>query len=143
MRTILLIMIGLSSLVYADFIRSAEGIVTDTQTSLQWQDDYIDNDGSIKNANWTTAIEYCEALSLGGTEWRLPNKKELLSIVDYSTSDFSISPVFVNTASSYYWSSTSFAGGASRAWLVSFGNGQMDYYLKTDTYFVRCVRAGQ
>ncbi|MBI5487471.1 MAG: DUF1566 domain-containing protein [Deltaproteobacteria bacterium] len=41
-----------------------------------------------------------------------------------------------------YWSSSSYAGGVSGAWSVSFYNGYVDGYDKTSTHYVRCVRRG-
>ncbi len=132
-------MLGLSAFLFAGFSKSG-GVVTDSVTSLQWQDDYSDNAGNIKTATWTQAIDYCEASTLGGyTNWRLPNKKELLSIVDYTTFTPAISSVFQNTSSGAYWSSTTGAGGTSGAWLVGFYDGGTGYGL-TSTYDVRCVR---
>jgi len=60
MKKILLVLIGVSVLALADMSRDATGIVTDSVTTLQWQDDYSDNGDSIKRANWRAAIEYCE-----------------------------------------------------------------------------------
>ncbi len=140
MRAILLLMIGLSTSLLADFSRS-NGVVTDNTTGLQWQDDYSDNGGDIKSAKWTGAIAYCEDLTLGGhSDWRLPNKKELLSIVDYGKYSPSIDAVFTHTASRYYWSSTSHANDAGYAWIVAFGYGYTYSYYKSYSYYVRCVR---
>ena len=140
MRRILLIMLGLSAFLFAGFSRSG-GLVTDSATSLQWQDDYSDNAGNIKTATWTVAIDYCEALSLGGhIDWRLPNKKELLSIVDYGRYTPAISSIFQNTSSSYYWSSTTYAYDTSNAWIVNFDYGHTNGDPKTNTFSVRCVR---
>ena len=133
-------MLGLSAFSFAEFSRTS-GVVTDSATSLQWQDDYSDNAGNIKNATWTAAIDYCEALTLGGhTDWKLPNKKELLSIVDYATYSLAMSSVFQNTSSSNYWSSTTRARYTSDAWVVYFSSGYTDYNSKTATRYVRCVR---
>ena len=147
MRTILLIMIGLSSLSMAQEVprfTKADGVVTDSKTTLEWQDNYSDNEGSIKFANWTDAIDYCEGLSLNSqNDWRLPNKKELLSIVDYDTYNPSISSVFQKTTSYDYWSSTTSASDTGGAWNVYFYSGGTDYGTKSDSYNVRCVRAGQ
>ena len=143
MRAILLIMIGLSSLVYADFSRSTAGVVTDSTTHLQWQDDYSDNGGNIKSATWTNAIDYCEELLLDDGDWRLPNLNELTSLVDDTTSGPSISSVFLNTTSYYYWSSTTVAGYTSLAWIVYFYYGVQYNYSKAYSSSVRCVRAGQ
>jgi len=139
MRIILLIMIGLSTGLLADFSKS-NGVVTHSKTILQWQDDYSDNGNSIKQATWTAAIDYCEGLNLDGGGWRLPNKKELLSIVDYSRHNPAIDTIFANTTSSHYWSSTTHANYTSNAWIVYFGNGNTKYYHKSNSFYVRCVR---
>ena len=143
MRTIFLIMIGLSSLIYAEFSRE-NGVVTDSNTKLEWQDDYSDNEGNIKFDTWSNAIDYCEALSLNGQDWRLPNINELKSLVDNSRSFPSIDPVFENTYSSYfYWSSTSYVNGSEWAWIVEFGSSIQNRYSKIFSNNIRCVRNGK
>ena len=146
MKKILLVLIGVSVLSLADMSRDGAGIVTDSVTTLQWQDDYSDNGDVIKYTNWRAAINYCEnELSLGGhNDWRLPNKNELLSVVDYTKSNPAIYEEFQNKTSNYYWSSTTNANNPSSAWLVDFYNGTSnDYYGKYIIVPVRCVRSGQ
>ncbi len=152
MKQILLIMIGLNSLVYADFSRSTEGVVTDSQTHLQWQDNYDDMKGyygTIKLTDWQGAIDYCEALTLDGGGWRLPNLNELASLVDDTIYKPAISSVFDYTAYKYevgrnvYWSSTTYANRTTSAWSVEFFSGGPDESRKTNDWFVRCVRAGK
>lgn len=140
MKTILFIMIGLSTILSADFTRDANGIVTDKSTGLVWQDDAI---GSL--TTWQNSIEQCENLSLGGhADWRLPNLNELTSLVDDRKYRPSINDVFQNTESLYYyWSSTTHAYRNSRAWSVDFDSGLQNYSSKDYDYFVRCVRDGQ
>jgi len=132
-------MIGLSISLLADFSRNNDTqIVTDNETSLQWQD----NESAYKT--WQSAIDYCENLTLGSYEdWRLPNINELTSLVDDSKFNPSIDTVFLYTASNYYWSSTTNALYSNDAWLVSFSDGRQSYYSKHRSYYVRCVRAGQ
>ena len=137
MRQILLITLGLSTALFADFSKSGN-IVTDTTTGLQWQDN------ETISKIWTEAINYCEALSLDGqSDWRLPNLKELISLVDDSKVSPVISAVFEHTASDGYWSSTAYAGSSDLAWFVDFGGGLHANYYKSDSFYVRCVRAGQ
>lgn len=123
----------------------ASTIVVDNNTKLQWQDDYSDNGGNIKIAKWGDALSYCENLSLEGfDDWRLPNKNELLSIVDYTKYNPSIDTnKFKNIRSYHYWSSTTNAGSTNYAWNVVFNNGSSRSYSKGNTGYVRCVRAGQ
>ncbi len=126
------------------FSRNDEtNIVTDTVAGLQWQD----NDTVLAtDSNWTTAIDYCEnILALGGySDWRLPNKSELLSIIDYNEDNPAIHSAFVNKPSNHYWSSTTYIGYASYAWIVYFSNGSSQSYgPKDNNNYVRCVRGGQ
>ena len=111
-------------------------IVTDNDTKLIWQDD---ND--IKSLKWEESINYCENLALGGySDWRLPNKNELLSIVDLNKYNPAIKDGFKNTKNSRYWSSSSFAGNSGYAWHVNFDSGYTYGNYKTDSCYVRCVR---
>ena len=141
MKKILLIMIGLSCLVQAEIIRdSATGIVRDTATKLEWQDDVLGN-----SMAWEAAITQCEVLILGGhSDWRLPNINELKSIVDRSKFDPAIVTGFINTSSSFYWSSNTYESSRSYAWDVGFYGGRVYYsgYKEYDGY-VRCVRDGE
>ena len=137
MRQILLIAIGLSTALFADFSKNGN-IVTDSSTGLQWQDN------ETVRKTWTESIDYCEVLTLDGhNDWRLPNLKELTSLVDDSRVSPVISTVFEHTASSNYWSSTTNAGLSGVAWNVYFSDGYQYYYGKSRSIYVRCVRAGQ
>jgi hypothetical protein len=140
MKVILLILIGLSSLVDAGGLSRSNGVVSDNTTNLKWQDDYI------KHTTWQSAIDYCENLTLNGQDdWRLPNKNELLSIVDYTKSKPSINEIFVKkTVAGYYWSSTTTNhSDHGTAWVVYFGYGYTDTRVKNGSHDVRCVRSQQ
>lgn len=124
-----------------DFTDNGDGTVTDTASGLMWQQ--VDSgEGMV----WEDALDYAENLELAGySDWRLPNAKELQSLVDYSkspdaTSSAAIDSVFGVTEITneggetdypYYWSSTTHAnslGDGSAAAYVSFGRamGYMD-----------------
>ena len=138
MKQILLITLGLSAFLWADFTR-ANNIVTDSTTLLEWQDDEI---GSTMN--WESAIAQCEALSLDGRSWRLPNINELKTIIDDSKFSPAIVGIFTNTGSSTYWSSTTYDGGTNFAWSVDFLQGRSlnDNDKVNDNRYVRCVAGG-
>ena len=137
MRRILLIMIGLSVSIWADFTRdNTTQIVTDNNTKLQWQD----NESVSKK--WTEAIDYCEALTLGGyDDWRLPNQNELITIADRTKRDPAINKAFVNVVSTFYWSSSSSVGDEFTTWGVDFLDGRYIWGAgKSYARYVRCVR---
>jgi hypothetical protein len=131
------------------------GTVTDDNTGLMWQKCSIgqNNDASCSGAattyNWLSSQNACSALSLGGyTDWRLPAKKELMSLVDYGIGDPGptiTGTFFPNTDSSKYWSSTTTASYTLSAWAVNFFSGEVEYSLKSgdSSVYVRCVRGGQ
>ena len=119
---------------------NGDDTVTDTMTGLMWQQA---TDGAM---NWEAAISHCEALPLAGyTDWRLPNRKELRSIVDCS---FYLPAIdidyFPDTVSSFYWSSTTWANDTSQPWDLYFDYGRdSTYYNKSYSYYMRAVRGGQ
>jgi len=119
------------------FIDMGDGTVTDNTTGLMWQQA---DDATTRT--WEQAITYCEGLSLAGfTDWRLPNVKELGSMVDNTVINPSINTVFFPSAiSSNYWSSTTYAGNVTFAWYVVFSSGDVSSSVKTSSNYVRCVR---
>jgi hypothetical protein len=122
--------------------RSGE-IVTDSATGLSWQDNVI---VATAERTWEDAIDYCEnTLALGGhQDWRLPNKNELISIVDYLQYDPALdSGTFQNYYSGYYWCSTTNAKYGNYAWGINFLNGYSRHMGKGNSYHIRCVRGGQ
>ncbi len=97
--------------------------------------------GSI---NWEDAITYCEDLSLAGySDWRLPNIKELRSIIDDNPYGPAIATNYFGYGHTYYWSSTTKASNTSYAWYVHFFAGHVGYRDKSLDHYVRCVRGGQ
>jgi hypothetical protein len=80
----------------------------------------------------------------GADDWRLPNKNELVSIVDFSASNPAIdSDYFPNTISSSYWSSSPYANDNDNARIVYFNNGSGLDDGKRYNGSVRLVRGGQ
>ena len=136
MKKIGLIMVALLSMAQAEFTRADTGIVTDSQTGLEWQDNII----SDKNYP-ASAIIYCNSLDLEGTGWRLPNINELKSLIVDTQFAPSIDAVFENTDTrSFYWSSSSRKGDSDHKWFVNFSNGTVSYAGHGNSRNMRCVR---
>lgn len=126
-----------------NLIDNNDGTVTDTATGLMWQQFKIEDE--VPRSTWEDALIHCESVSYAGySDWRLPNIKELLSIVNHDAYDPAVDKtVFPNTESYGYWSSTSTS--IYTALGVDFIYGLVDSYSKTDTnilYYVRAVRGG-
>ncbi len=125
-----------------DFHDNGDGTVTDRATGLMWMKE---DSGHLKagkkkdgGLNWEEALKWAESLELAGhSDWRLPDPKELQSIVDYTrspraTQSAAIDPVFKVTAIKnsagkkdypFYWTGTTHAqqGRGRSAVYVAFG----------------------
>ncbi|MDP7289492.1 MAG: DUF1566 domain-containing protein, partial [Phycisphaerae bacterium] len=121
------------------FTDNGDATVTDNATGLMWS-----QDDSGAGMNWEDALAWVQQNNaenyLGHDNWRLPNAKELQSLVDYTRSPdthqtAAIDPIFkatqfTNAAGQadypFYWSGTTFLrfdGSASGAVYVAFGRG--------------------
>ena len=102
-----------------NFVDNGDGTVSDIATGLMWQKA---DDG--KGRDWQEALSYAEHLQLAGYhDWRLPDQKELHSIVDY---DFipAINPVFhMQDPKGWFWTSTPFIDFPGQAVYIAFGKG--------------------
>ena len=130
--------------------------VTDNLTGLIWTKN-ADCQGTM---DWGDALAHCKALMSGACgltdgsvagDWRLPNRRELESLVDLryydpampntaGTGQASEGDPFTNLRSSWYWSSSTLASYPSYAWGVTFHYGYVTGDIKTTTIYVRCVR---
>lgn len=121
----------------ASFSDNANGTITDTTTELVWQQT---SDSSTRT--WQQSLDYCNDLSLAGqNDWRLPNIKELESIVDVTAVAPTINiGYFPATNASSYWSSTSYGDSTGKAWHVGFDYGGIYYRDKEFSHYVRCVQ---
>ncbi len=122
------------------FVDNSDGTITDKATGLMWMK--IDSGhlkaGKNSKMNWAQALDWAENLEYASySDWRLPNAKELHSIVDYTccpdvTNSAAIDPVFEVTSIineggkkdyPFYWTSTSHCSirGAEAAVYVAIG----------------------
>lgn len=122
------------------FKDNGNGTISDDATGLMW----MQNDSGHLHAgtqgngsvNWQEALDWCEGLDNAGySDWRLPNAKELQSLVDYSrspdtTSSAAIDSLFKVTSITdeggktnypFYWTSTTHRDGPDFAVYIAFG----------------------
>ena len=129
---------------------NGDGTVTDNLTGLIW----------LKNANcfgtrlWSDALTDCNGLANGSCgltdgsvagDWRLPNIKELLSLIDYGNYGMALPSghPFTGVIDTHYWSSTSAAADSGYAWYVDVIDGvASDIPKKKSRYYVWPVRGG-
>ena len=123
---------------------NGDGTVMDSITGLMWQ-----KATAPGTFTWEQALAYVVTLNSTGfagyTDWRLPDRNELQSLVDYTRYSPAIDPLVAadTVADDYYWSSTTDAYKTSRAWLVYSYNGYVGYNGKFSGNYVRVVRLGQ
>ena len=138
------------------FVDHGNGTVTHPLTGLMWKQcgEGLSgtgcSSGTATPMSWATALGSATTANTAGfagfSDWRLPNKKELESIVEvcgYAPAiNRTIFPGIVSSAEQY-WSATPTAASPTYVWSVSFLKGNTSAYLQSSSYFVRLVRSGQ
>jgi hypothetical protein len=149
-----------------DFVDNGDGTITDNATGLMWtEDDQGDglSNGPRSGMTWVDALAWVQQKNAEGylsySDWRLPNAKELHSLVDYSrgpdsTGSAAIDPIFNVTAIvnedgdadyPWYWTSTTHIrsdGFGTNAAYICFGRG-VGYMFDTwmDVHGAGCQRS--
>ncbi len=143
-------------------VDSARNTVTDTQTNLVWdrcpygRDGVNCASGVAQEMNWSSALNVAiaanQANHRGYSDWRLPNRNELESLVQrgslFYSPDFGAvandSVAFPLSYAIRYWTSTTYARGPDSAWHVDFQTGSTHPMRKdrVDSMRLRLVRGG-
>ena len=146
------------------FTDNGDGTVTDRLTGLMWLKDAdcmasnypdFDVDGTTGDGlvTWQHALDFVGGINSGAypncganyDDWRLPNRKELFSLIDYSRYNPALLQrhSFVNVQSGGFWSATTCANYTGGAWYVTMYFGLVYKSPKFQKMCVWPVRAGQ
>lgn len=124
--------------------------VLDVRTSLRWQQtpgapgDTVSACDNGNACTWQEAKDYCEAAGNGS---RLPNQRELMSLIDYSVASpgpfLAAGHPFQKVKSAFYWSATPNVSSPQAFWDVVFNIKNGPDFSKGGIFAVWCVRSGQ
>ena len=132
------------------FLKQNDGTVLDRLTGLVW----LQNADAFGFQTWSHALECCRRLESGEVgvsdgskagQWRLPNVREIESLVDYGKAPDASGCIpsghpFQNLRPSSYWTSTTVASGPSQAMFIILGVGPSIFEDKDHKFFVWPVR---
>jgi hypothetical protein len=163
----------------ARYVDNGDGTVTDRTTGLMWEKKckgcggphdvdekyHWSGDGKVETIwDWLDRVNAEGGAGLAGHgDWRIPNIKELVSIIDYDRFDPALDDAFHQddkgacadgcddtsdeacscTAIDLYWTATTFSDFPAHALIVDVGFGFVDDRLKTNRHHVRAVRVGR
>ena len=149
---------------------NGNGTITDKNTGLVWEkkclgcgglhdvgNTYVWSNSSTPGADMTI-WDWLDAVNAEAgkgfakhNDWRIPNVRELQSIVDHArcaaayfpscNDEAAINPIFGPTVL-FYWSSSTYAQNPSFAWVVEFLTGGVVVGIKDKPFSVRAVRGG-
>jgi hypothetical protein len=131
-------------------------IVTDVATGLVWKrcaeglSGASCSAGAIVTGTWAEALARVAVvnaapttLGAGSSDWRLPNRAELASLVERKCVNPAINAtIFPGTPSQSFWSSSPYALIANLAWFVDFNAGDVGPAPFSGAKNIRLVRAG-
>jgi hypothetical protein len=129
------------------FKDNGDGTVTDNLTGLIW----LKNANCFGERSWSIASDYCAGLGTGqcgltddsnAGDWRLPDIRELLTLVDYGNYEPALPSghPFTGAKHNYYWSSKEYVGRPGYAWFVHMGHGYVGVVYKDHDYYLWPVR---
>ena len=125
---------------------NGDAVVIDRATGLMWAADGSAAGCLAVGTSIANSLIYAEALTFAGfSDWRVPNIKELFSIIDFgiATSPVIAEPPFSNTLITLpYHSGTVYPLYIDYSYTVNFVSGIVDTLTFGDLGLLRCVRGG-
>lgn len=120
-----------------------DGTVVDTITNFVWPKCSYDQTppnctASLTQINYSGAINNCNAYTLAGKTWRLPNRYEMESLILTGASS-RLDPVYFNIPPVDHWTISSETGNSSNAFLMNYSNGFHYVNSKTTIIYFRCI----
>lgn len=134
------------------FVVNSEGTVSDAKTTLMWRSCVEGvsgarcDEGQALQLNWAEALIYVSQLNAEGgyatyTDWRLPNVRELSSLVELQCANPAINiRVFPQAPASQVWTSSPYHFYTHYSWYVDFANGAPTYDERIRDKMIRLVR---
>ena len=131
------------------FTDNLDGTITDNLTGLIWTEN-----ANCNSCDWYDAVGYCETLAHGmcgladssvSSDWRLPNVREISSLIDYGMSSPPLPTDHpFDDVELVYWTSTTRVGCTLNAWVLVMGEDGIIYPtgFKKNIFNVWCVRGG-
>lgn len=124
--------------------RVEEETVTDRLTGLDW----TRNAGPFEfPLSWEESLDYIREINaeraFGFGDWRLPNRRELFSLVSHAHFNpcLPAGHPFIEVFSGYYWTSTTCARLPKQAWYIHMGGARLFKGMKHGSYMVWPVRS--
>jgi hypothetical protein len=124
--------------------RLQEGSVLDTATGQYWLRDA--GYGEFPRT-WEEGLDFIAQMDheqgLGKSDWRLPNRRELRSLISHQASRPALPEQhpLENLFHDWYWTSSTAAISPAHAWYVDMGGGRMCYGGKDQSFMAWAVRA--
>ncbi|MBQ1783163.1 MAG: DUF1566 domain-containing protein [Gammaproteobacteria bacterium] len=137
------------------FTINSDGTVTDNRTGLVWDACNWGKSGADCTAGSATHYSWQDALAQaalanganykGYNDWRLPNIKELMSLVERRCQGPAINlDIFPNASSNPLWSASPLVSGSGASWTLRMDKGSVYYVIHNEFWGVqvRLVRGG-
>jgi len=138
----------------ADFIVNGDGTVTHIKTGLMWKQCNEGRSGAFcaggsdAFGTWQSALQAAQGANAGWgfagyTDWRLPNQKELATLVERSCFGPSLNTTIFPNTQGMFWSSSPAAGVPASVHTIGFNGGRDYISLKNNFLLIRLVRGGK